>query len=56
MGDREHVCSRCLFVIFYKACIDWSDSDSVTEHDPLLANMVACCHPQWQPGWKTSAK
>ena len=45
----------CPFLTFYNACIDSSDSDSVTEPDSLLANMVACRHAQWQPGWKTGA-
>lgn len=49
----ENVCSVCLFFIFYNACIDLSDSDSVTEPDSLLANVMAYHHAQWQPGWKT---
>lgn len=53
MSDTEHVCSVCLFnFFFYNACIDLSDSDSVTEPGYFLANMVACRHAQWQPGGK----
>lgn len=52
-GDRE-ISSR-YFSFFDSTYIYSSISDSVTKPDSLIANMEACRHVQWQPGWKTDA-
>lgn len=44
----------CITIVVYNACFYSSYSDSVSKTDSRLANVVACSHSQWLPGWKTS--